>query len=155
MKRLILIAAMLALSTTIAHAETYTFTGKSTQGMVVVAPGPGGKPIAGVTAKIETEIVWASGAKMRSTGDCVGWTAPPTSGASTNGVCNSTDADGAKSALFFTCIATNETNTESDCWGRIAYTSGKNQGKSATLSWHGKQNADGKSGTAVGAGNMN
>ena len=155
MRALLLAAAALALGATAAHAETYTLTGKSTPGLQVGAPGPMGKPVVGVTVKIDTDIVWASGAKMHSTGDCIGWSAPPTSGASTNGVCNSTDADGAKSALFFTCISTNEQNTESDCWGRIAYTSGKNQGKSSTVSWHGKQNADGKGGTAVGAGNMN
>ena len=70
-------------------------------------------------------------------------------------MCNSTDADGGKSAAFLTCISTNETNTESDCWGRIAYSSGKYQGKVATFSFHGKQNADAKGGTSVGAGNMN
>jgi hypothetical protein len=123
--------------------------------MMVGAPGPGGKPVVGATSKIESDIVWASGAKTRSTGDCIGFTAPPTSGATNQIVCNSTDADGAKSAAFLTCISTNDKNTENDCWGRIVYTSGKNNGKVATFSLHGKQNADGKGGTSVGAGNMN
>jgi hypothetical protein len=74
---------------------------------------------------------------------------------SNQGVCNSTSSNGDKTALFFTCIATNEKNTESDCWGRVVYLSGKNKGKTSTTSWHGKQNADGKGGTAIGAGYMN
>lgn len=143
------------LGTTVANAETFTLSGKNTAGLQVGAPGPGGKPVVGGAAKIETDIVWASGAKMHSTGDCIAWSAPPASGATTNGVCNNTDADGGKSALWFACISTNEKNTESNCWGALAYSSGKYQGKVATLSWHGKQNADAKGGTAVGAGNMN
>jgi hypothetical protein len=155
MRSLLLLTAASLLCAGAANAETFTFTGSSQSGMQVAAPGPGGKPVVGVTAKIETNIVWASGAKEKSTGDCVGWSAPPGTAASNLGVCNSTSGNGDKSALFFTCITTNEQNTESDCWGRVVYTSGKNQGKSSTVSWHGKQNADGKGGTAVGAGNMN
>jgi hypothetical protein len=155
MRTVLVVSAAVLMSATAAQAETFTFTGSSQSGLQVGAPGPGGKPVVGTTVRIETNLTWASGAKEKSTGDCVGWTAPPTSGASINGVCNSTGADGAKTALFFTCISTNEQNTESDCWGRIAFTSGKNQGKAATVSWHGKQNADGNGGSAVGAGNMN
>jgi hypothetical protein len=155
MRALLLLSVAFVLGTTVAQAETFTFTGKNTQGMLVAAPGPGGKPMVGATSKLETSIVWASGAKVQSTGDCIGWTAPPTSGATNQLVCNSTDADGSKSAAFLTCISTNEKNTESDCWGRIVYTSGKLQGKVSTFSLHGKQNADGKGGTSVGAGNMN
>lgn len=70
------------------------------------------------------------------------------------GMCNGTDADGGKAFLVFSC-AGNDKGTENDCWGRLTYVSGKNQGKVATASWHDKQNADGKGGTAVGAGNMN
>ncbi len=157
MKSLILVTAALLLSATVANAETFTFTGKSTQGMSVGAPGPGGKLVVGATAKIETDLVWASGAKSHSTGNCVAWSAPLGSGASTNGVCYSTDADGSKSGMFFTCIA-DEKNEQSDCWGRVVYetgpSGGKNQGKVSTVSWHGHTNADGKGGTAVGAGNM-
>lgn len=138
-----------------AQAESYTFTGTSQSGMQIVAPGPGGKPVVGVTAKIQTNVVWASGAKDTSTGDCVGWSAPPGSGASNQGVCNSTSGNGDRTALYFTCIATNDKNTESDCWGRVVYLTGKNKGKTSTTSWHGKQNADGKGGSAAGAGYMN
>ena len=155
MKLVLSLAAAALMCATAAQAETFTFTGSSQSGLQVAAPGPGGKPIVGVTAKIETNIVWASGTKEKSTGDCVGWSAPPGTAASNLGVCNSSDANGDKTALFFTCISTNEKNTESDCWGRVEYMSGKNKGKSSTVSWHGKQNADGKGGTAVGAGNMN
>lgn len=153
--RLLLLLTASLLSAAAASAETYTFTGSSQTGMQIASPGPGGKPVAGVTAKIQTNVVWASGAKETSTGDCVGWSAPPGTAATNLGVCNSTSGNGDKTALFFTCIATNEQNTESDCWGRVVYLSGKNKGKSSTTSWHGKQNADGKGGTAVGAGYMN
>lgn len=155
MRTPLLVSVAFLISATAASAETFTFSGKGTNVMQVGAPGPMGKPIVGGTSKNQTDVVWASGAKTKSTGDCMVWSAPPASGATVNGVCNSTDSDGAKSALFFTCISTNDKNTESDCWGRVSYTSGKNQGKTATVSWHGKQNADGKGGTAVGAGNMN
>lgn len=155
MRTLLLVLAAFVLSAVPASAETFTFTGKSTNVMMVVAPGPGGKPVVGATNKIETDVVWASGAKMHSTGDCVGWTAPPTSGATNQSVCNSTDADGGKSQVFLTCISTNDKNTEADCWGRLVYTSGKHNGKVSTFSLHGKQNADGKGSTSVGAGNMN
>jgi len=155
MKALLLVWAAFVLSAVSANAETFTFTGKSSPVMMVVAPGPGGKPVAGTTSKYENDVVWASGAKMRTTGDCVGWTAPPTSGATSQAVCNGTDADGGKSQVFLTCISTNEKNTEADCWGRLVFTSGKKQGKVSTFSLHGKQNADGKGSTSVGAGNMN
>jgi hypothetical protein len=153
--RTLLLLAVSVLCAAAAHAETYTFTGSSQSGMQIAAPGPGGKPVVGVTAKIQTNVIWASGAKDTSTGDCVGWSAPPGAGASNQGVCNSTSSNGDKTALFFTCIATNDKNTESDCWGRVVYLSGKNKGKTSTTSWHGKQNADGKGGSAAGAGYMN
>lgn len=155
MRTLFLLTTASLLFAGVASAETFTFTGSSQPGMQIAAPGPGGKPIVGVTVKIETNIVWASGTKEKSTGDCVGWTAPPGTAATNQGVCNSTGGNGDKSALFFTCIATNDKGTESDCWGRVVYTSGKSAGKSSTVSWHGKGSADGKGGTAVGAGNMN
>ena len=87
-----LTASLLCAAT--ASADTYTFTGSSQSGMQIASPGPGGKPVVGVTAKIETNVVWASGAKETSTGDCVGWSAPPGTAASNLGVCNSTSSKG-------------------------------------------------------------
>lgn len=155
MRTLLLVSAAFVLSATAAQAESFTIMGKSQLGMQIATPGPMGKPVVGSTAKIETDVTWASGTKVHSTGDCIGWSAPPGTAASNLGVCNSTDSNGDKSSLFFTCIVTNEQAVETDCWGRIAYSSGKMQGKSATVSWHGKQNADKKGGTAAGAGYMN
>ena len=155
MKTMLLLTAALALSATAANAETFTFTAKNTQVTQIAGPGPGGKPYIAGSSKSENDVVWASGAKMHGTGDCFGWSAPATSGFTSQGACSGTDANGDKSFLVFSCLAANDKGTESDCWGRLTWTSGKNQGKTATASWHGKQNADGKGGTAVGAGNMN
>ena len=155
MRSLLLVSVALVLGTTAASAETFTITGKSQPVTQVAGPGPMGKPIVGASVKIETDVTWASGTKEHSTGDCIGWSAPPASGFTTQGICSSASADGGKSSLVFSCISTNDKNTESDCWGRVTYLEGKNKDKVATVSWHGKQNADGKGGTAVGAGNMN
>ena len=154
MKALLLLSVAFMLGTTVAQAETFTIAGKSQSVTQVGAPGPMGKPVVAGSVKIETDITWASGSKEHSTGDCVGWSAPPASGFTSQGICNSASADG-KSSLVFSCLSTNDKNTENDCWGRLTYLDGKNKDKTATVSWHGKQNADGKGGTAVGAGNMN
>ncbi len=154
MKSLLLLSAAFALSATAANAETFTITGKSQPVTQVAAPGPMGKPVSGGSVKIETDVTWASGVKEHSTGDCIGWSAPPASGFTSQGICSSASAEG-KSSLVFSCITANDKNTENDCWGRLSYSEGKNKDKTATVSWHGKQNADGKGGTAVGAGNMN
>lgn len=154
MKSLLLATVAICLTAGIASAESFTFTGRGTTGMVIATPGPMGKPVVGLTLKIETDLVFEGGSKEHSSGDCVGWSAPPASGASNNGVCASTDSAGGKSNLFFTCIA-DEKNMQSDCWGRIVFETGKRQGKTATLSWHNHQNADGKGNSSVGAGNVN
>jgi hypothetical protein len=154
MKTLLLVSVAFVLSTAAANAETFTFTSKAVTVAQVGGPGPGGKPVGASHATNEAEVVWASGTKMKSKGDCMSWSAPPGSGFTGQGMCNGTDADGAKTFMVFSC-AGNDKNTENDCWGRLTYTSGKNQGKVATASWHGKQNADGKGGTAAGAGTMN
>jgi hypothetical protein len=150
MRTILFVSAALVLSATAAHAETFTFTSKATTVAQVGGPGPLGAS----HATNEAEVVWASGTKMKSKGDCMSWSAPPTSGFTGQGMCNGTDADGAKTFLVFSC-AGNDKGTENDCWGRLTYVSGKNAGKVATASWHGKQSADGKTGTASGAGNMN
>lgn len=155
MRSLLLISVAFVLGTTAANAETFTFTAKNTQVTQIVGPGPGGKPVVAGSSKSENDVVWASGAKEHATGDCFGWSAPPASGFTSQGACTGTDAAGAKTFVVFSCLAANDKGTENDCWGRVSFLSGKNQGKTATASWHGKQNADGKGGTAVGAGNMN
>lgn len=154
MKTLLLVSVAFVLSAAAASAETFTFTSKSTTVAQVGGPGPAGKPVGASHATNEAEVVWASGTKMKSKGACMSWSAPPGSGFTAQGMCNGTDADGAKTFMVFSCTA-NDKNTENDCWGRLTYVSGKNQGKVATASWHGKQSPDGKGGTAVGAGNMN
>lgn len=153
MKSLLLVTAALALGTTAASAETFTFTGKNTPVSQVAGPGPMGKPIVAGNSKNEIDIVWASGTKEHSSGECFGWSAPPASGFTSQGACSG-DSPSGKAFSVFSCLA-NDKGTESDCWGRVTFTSGKNAGKTATISWHGKQNADGKGGTSVGAGNMN
>lgn len=154
MKSLLLAFVAICLSASIASAESFTFTGRGTVGMTIASPGPMGKPIVGVTLKIETDLVFEGGSKEHSTGDCVGWSAPPASGASNNGVCTSTDSAGGKSNLFFTCIA-DEKTMQSDCWGRLVFESGKRAGKVGTLSWHNHQSTDGKGSSSAGAGVIN
>lgn len=148
------VVALLA-STVVANAETFTFTGKNTPGQQIAGPGPMGKPVIAGTSKGETEITWASGKKTKSTNDCMAWSAPPGSGFTVQGICSSTDSDGSKSSLIFSCLSLNEKNTASDCWGRLTGLSGSLQGKTSTASWRGTQNADGKGSTVVGAGVQN
>lgn len=153
MKVILLISAALALSATAAQAETFTFTSKGAPISRVAGPGPMGKPLVAANSKNEVDLVWASGAKEHSSGECFGWSAPPASGFTTQGACSG-DGPSGNAFTVFSCLA-NDKGTESDCWGRVTFTSGKNAGKTATISWHGTQNPDGKGGTSVGAGVMN
>jgi hypothetical protein len=153
MKTLSLAFVLLLGSTAIAHAENFTFTSKGTSIAQVGGPGPAGKPVAAGHSKTETEITWASGSKTTSKGECMGWSAPPTSGFSNQGMCTATDSDGSKSFLQFTCVAVTEKTA--DCWGRLTGLSGKWQGKLGTASWRSTQNPDGKGGSSVGAGTLN
>lgn len=155
--RLIVISSVAALFVTssVASAETFTFTGSTTPGMQIAGPGPMGKPIFSGSFKGQTSVTWASGKKSTSTSDCNGWSAPPGSGFSVQGMCQSTDSDGSKQFLAFSCISLNDKNTMSDCWGRMTGTAGPAQGKTSTASWRGTQNADGKGSTLTGAGVQN
>jgi hypothetical protein len=155
MKSLALTVVLLLGSTAVANAESFTFTGKSANGMQIGGPGPMGKPIVSGTSKGSVDITYASGLKMSSANDCIAWSAPPTSGFTVQGMCSSVDKDGSKSFLLFSCLSLNEKNTASDCWGRITGLSGRLQGKTSTVSWRGTQNADGKGATIAGAGEQN
>jgi hypothetical protein len=154
--RTLSLALILLLGTAgVASAENFTITGKGTNVSQIGGPGPMGKPIVAGVSKNETEVTWASGKKTTSKGDCMAWSAPPTSGFTAQGICSSADNEGSKTFLVFSCLSLNDKNTASDCWGRLTGLSGAWQGKTATASWRGTQNADGKGGTAVGAGTMN
>jgi hypothetical protein len=100
------------------------------------------------------DMVWASADKTRAAHDCIVFSAPPASGQTIQGVCAAAETDGGRYSLLFNCLA-DEKSSQSDCWGRIAYSSGKKQGRTGTISWHDSLNADGKTITSVGAGNLN
>lgn len=156
MRSLLILSIALPLVTTAAQAETFTFTGtvNPAAGTRIAAPGPMGKPIVGGSVKVEIDMVWASAGKSHATYDCIVFSAPPASGQTIQGVCAATETDGGKHSVLFNCLA-DEKSPQSDCWGRIAYSSGKKEGKVGTMSWHDRLNADGKSITSVGAGNLN
>jgi hypothetical protein len=155
MRALLVTAALLLGATGVANAENFTVTGKNTSVARVGGPGPMGKPVGAGHGTSEAEVIWASGAKSTWKGDCMGWTAPPTSGFSSQGVCSWTDSDGSKIFMLSSCISLNEKNTSTDCWGRLTGLSGKWEGKVGTASWRGTQNPDGNGGTVAGAGTRN
>jgi hypothetical protein len=134
-------------------AETFTFTTKGAPIFRIAGAGPAGRPVLAQHSSNEVEIVWASGKKTKSKGDCIGWSAPPTSGFTGQALCSGTEDDGSTTFAVIGCIA-NDKGTANDCWGRVTYTSGKNKGRVSTVSSHGVQNADGKGGTSTGSGVM-
>jgi hypothetical protein len=131
MRALLILSIALPLVATAAQAETFTFTGQITPGMRIGAPGPMGKPIIGGSVKVEMDMVWASAGKTRASYDCIVFSAPPASGQTIQGVCAATETDGGKYSLLFNCLA-EEKGPQSDCWGRMAYSAGKNAGKTGT-----------------------
>jgi hypothetical protein len=154
MRTFLVLTAATLLGAAAAQAETFTFTGQVTPGKRIAAPGPMGKPIVGGSVSVEMEMIWASAGKSRATYDCIVFSAPPASGQTIQGVCAAAESDGGKFSLLFTCMA-DEKGPESDCWGRIAYSAGARQGKVGTMSWRDRLNADSKTITSVGAGNLN
>jgi hypothetical protein len=155
MKSLLLLSAVFVLGTTAANADTFTFSGKNTPGSQISAPGPMGKPVFAGNSRFENELVRSNGTKMKSTGDCIAWSAAPASGFTVQGICSGTDADGTKTSVIFSCIATGTNGGDSNCWGGLTTTAGKTKGQTGTASWHTHENADGKGSTTVGAGTMN
>jgi hypothetical protein len=150
-----MLSLVVPLVTTAAQAETFTFTGTVIPaGKRIAAPGPTGEPIVGARVTAEFDMDWASVGRTRAAYDCIVFSAPPASGQTIQGVCDASETDGGKYSLLFTCLA-DEKRPESDCWGRIAYSAGKRAGKVGTMSWHDRLNADGKTITSVGAGNLN
>ena len=154
MRALLMLSAVVVFAAS-AQAENFTFTGTGTQVAAVGGVGPQGRPAGGGYSKIATEITWASGKKTKSTGECIGSTAPPTSGLTNQLVCNSKDEDGSTSFAWIGCTSTNDKGTEGECWGKVTYTSGANKGRSSVIAFRSKQNADGKGGTSAGTGSMN
>ena len=155
MRSLLMLLIALPLATTSAQAETFTFIGKADLPRTrIAAPGPMGKPIVGASLTAEINMVWASAGKVHATYDCIAFSAPPSSGQTIQGVCAATESDGGQFSLLFTCLA-DEKSPQSDCWGRIVYSSGKKEGKVGTMSWHDSLDAGDKSITSVGAGNLN
>lgn len=154
MKALMIGSAILFAMTGIANAETFSFTGKNTNGDQIAGPGASGKPVVAGASTFANDEVWASGTKMKSSGKCMAWSAAPASGFTVEGICSGTDGNGGF-FVQFSCVARGAKNAESDCWGGLTGTSGKYQGKMGTASWHGHQDADGKGSTSVGAGNWN
>jgi hypothetical protein len=154
MRSLLILAAALPL-TTAAQAETFTFTGQvDVSGTRIAAPGPMGKPVVGGRVTVVMDMSWASAGKTSANQECIVFSAPPSSGQTIQGVCAAAESDGGKFSLLFNCLA-DEKAPQSDCWGRIVYSAGKNQGKVGTMSWRDRLNPDGKGITSVGAGNLN
>jgi len=134
-------------------AETFTFTGKGAPIFRVAGAGSAGQPVFAQHGSNEIEITWASGKKTKNKGGCIGWSAPPATGFTVQALCSGTDDDGATTFAIVSCIADAKTK-ESDCWGRVTYTSGKNNGRVSAIASHGVQNPDGKGGTSTGTGVM-
>jgi hypothetical protein len=154
MRALLLLSVAFVMGTTTVQAENFTFTTKGSVVFRIAGVGPQGRPAIATHGKNEVEIVWASGAKTKSKGDCISWTTPPNTGFTGQAFCSGTDEDGSTTFSIIGCMVTNDKGSENDCWGRVTYTSGKNKGRVATISSHGKQNPDGKGGTSLGTGTM-
>jgi len=146
--------AVLLASTTVASAESFTFTSTATIANQVGGPVAGGKPVGASFSNGESDTTFASGKKAKSKLQCANWSAQPGQLFTSIGFCTADDGT-SKYTVAFSCQATDEKNTASDCWGRLTGVSGAYQGKVGTASWHGAQNADGKSGTATGQGAWN
>jgi len=96
-------------------------------------------------------VTYASGQRVTSPNKCASWSAPPTSGFATNGICTFSEGDGEQSTIQFSC----QTDaTGQDCWGGLRGVTGKRSGKSGTISWRQTANPDGP-GTAAGTGMWN
>jgi hypothetical protein len=154
MKLIAATAIALLASTSIANAESYSFTSTATTVNQVGGPVAGGKPVGAGFSTGESTLTSASGKKSTSKLQCATWSAPPSGQFTTMGFCNGEEG-ASKYTVAFSCAAMNDKNTAADCWGRLTGISGTYANKTGTASWRATQGADGKSGTATGAGVWN
>jgi hypothetical protein len=155
MKTLFAAALLLGASGAAANAETFTFHSTGTVVNQVVAQPPGGeKPVVAVFLVGKTTNTWASGQTSKNDYSCANWTSTPGSIFDTYLACTFTDTNGDKASLIAGCD-NNKDMTEGDCWGGLNGLDGPHKGKTGTMAWHSKNNADGKTGDSWGTGQWN
>ena len=155
MKILLVSVLMVGVSALAAQAESFTFTSTSTLLNSAAFAAPGETPVLAAFVDSKSKTTYAGGKVETNDASCASWSAPPASIFQTNGVCNFTTAGGEKASILFGCNPRSKDQTESDCWGGLLGVTGARAGKSGTISWHQKLNADGKGGAANGVGQWN
>jgi hypothetical protein len=137
-----------------AAAETFAFKSTSTiVNTINVATGPS-SAIGAEFNEGTSQVTYAAGTTTTTKNKCVGWSAPPSSGFTTNGVCTFSEGAGDEASIQFSCQA-DAAAKALDCWGALRGVTGKRAGKNGTISWRQMTNPDGKTGTAAGTGMWN
>jgi len=152
MKTIIFALLALGVSYSAANAETFTFSSTSTLGDAVTAVMADGKPVTAAFLSGKSQATYASGRSTTNTFQCANWSAAPGSVFDAFGACTYVEAGGDTASIVVGCDYTAKDQSQSDCWGALSSQDGPHKGKSGTIAWHAKLNADGKTGVSTGTG---
>jgi hypothetical protein len=138
----------------IAVAETFTFESTSTTvNTINVATGPSSAIGAGFSEG-ESKVSWGSGATTTTKNTCAAWSAAPSSGFTTQGVCNFSEGANEQASIQYSCQG-DAAMGAANCWGALRGVAGQRAGKSGTIAWRQVANPDGNTGRAMGTGMWN
>ena len=140
-------AALMLSTTAVAESFSFTSTGEGTGGVSI--PMANGATAGAGSSAGTTNWTWASGKKSTSTYVCYSMTDRAGELFALRGMCESTQDGEVVSSVMFGCNYLNEERTETNCVGGLIGRAGAFEGKTGTISWHGKD------GTSNGAGHWN
>ena len=137
-----------------AHAETFSFTSTSEVTSQVSIPLANGVMAGSAWIKGNSSRVSSKTGESTSTFVCASHTNRPSELYNLVNMCDVTEKDGGTFGILAGCNFLNKERTESNCIGGLFGKTGVYKDRRGTISWHIKQNAEGKA-ASTGAGVWN
>jgi hypothetical protein len=139
-------AALMALFTSGASAQTFTYQSQGDTPTNVGMVAPDGRPVTGSYLTGNGATTWADGTKSKYSYKCVSTTQPPNNTIYTvHMICDATAADGNFSATFG-CNLIDAKGTEVSCVGGLYGKTGRYSGRRGTITNHRKADVSGGTG---------
>ena len=154
MRRYFGAVVLLCAMATAAHAESFTFSARTSVVNRVIAPVAGSKTIVAQFSTGDIQAVYPA-RTVRSKAECATWPAPPGGMFTTSGACVATDPDESSYTVVVSCRFVDDKNAVSDCFGQLTGVAGAYQGRTGTVSWRSTSSADGRESSAQGTGLWN
>lgn len=148
-----LAGVILALGSTAASAQNFTFESTANAPTSVGGPDMRGQPVVGASWTGSSAVTWADGRKSADKYTCVSTTQPANAKIfDSHVICDGSNSDGTYSAVFG-CQFTSKDFQSTGCVGGLTGRTGRYAGMAGTITFAGRNGSGSGTGTWAKAGN--